>query len=124
MVSRAIYILVITAPSPGSNWFCMTLTFAPFFVVRYWYEPIETTAGTVNSKTSSKTNTNIDQKQTVFFREFQWLFFQKLVYNRPINREEIWSTLHEDIDFVVTEIRNGDFEKDGNYDRLVVFKQV
>ena len=34
------------------------------------------------------------------------------------------STLHEDIDFVVTDVRNGDFEKDGNYDRIVVFKQA
>ena len=68
----------------------MTLTFTPFFVVRYWYEPIESTTPALNSKSNSKTNTNIDQKQTVFFREFQWIFFQKLVYNRPINREEIW----------------------------------
>ena len=102
----------------------MTLTFTPFFVVRYWYEPIETITTAVNSKTNSKSNTNIDQKQTVFFREFQWIFFQKLVYNRPTNREEIWSSLHEDIDFVVTDIRNANFEKDGNYDRIVVFKQV
>ena len=34
------------------------------------------------------------------------------------------STLQEDIDFVVTDVRNGDFEKDGNYDRVIVFKQV
>lgn len=61
------------------------------------------------------------------FLEFQWIFFDKLVYNRIINRKEIWKLLYREKastnDIIIWDIRNFDNNND-EYDRIVAFHNV
>ena len=84
---------------------CITLSFSSFFVLRYWYEILQ---GVERD----------DGGRVINYHEFQWIFFGRMVYNREVNRKEVWKPIHEDVDFVVMDMRNADVEK---YDRVVAF---
>lgn len=103
------------APFVSSSALCITISLSSFFTVRYLYE-VQLT----QSKLSSSKPATAESSTEVIYREFQWIFFGKLVYNRLINRRELWTAIHEDSDFSVIDIRNVD-RGDDPYGRLAAF---
>ena len=56
----------------------------------------------------------------VKYLEFEWFVLGKRLYNRIINRNEIWNILFEDKDISLLDIKNED--SDTIYDRRIMFR--
>jgi hypothetical protein len=61
------------------------------------------------------------QSDSILFSEFQWLWFDKLVYSRVINRKENWSVRYKDDTFKIIKMSNA---YDSNYDRMAIFRSL
>lgn len=91
--------------------FQFSINFAGFFEVRYIYR-----------KSEAKQDQNVNV-YPITFVDFQWYLFGFKVYNRLINRKEMWNLRFRDDDTTVVYITNASGEEK-QYDRLAVFRCV
>lgn len=95
---------------PSSS-FQVSIVFGGFFEVRYIYRMSEFVQGQGQAVNVFPIN----------FVDFQWYLFGFKMYNRLINRKELWKLQFRDDDTTVFYITNA-LGEDKQYDRLVVFR--
>ena len=83
-----------------------------------------------NIDESKSSQNDLKNSIIVNYLEFQWIFFGKLVYNRIINRKEIWKLMLKSFkdkqEFFIWDIRNycsNNKDEENEYDRVIAFNQ-
>jgi hypothetical protein len=107
-----------TVPSTDLNAACfINLKFSENFQIKYFYKKGTNSQNTIN---------NNQYIYPMKYLEFQLIVFNKIIYNRVINRDEIWKLLYHctqknisTLSPILIEIKNAEYS-DGVYDRVAL----